>query len=97
MAELCLVGKGRELFDAFTADELAAEKAHFVIVAAETAVGGVFFKNDLIVLYEYLQTVFGADAEGLAQFFGQYDSAELVNGANNAGGFHCSSLLRFTY
>ena len=68
-----------------TTDQFSMIKGHFLVVAAKTTIGYIFFEDDLFVFDKDFKTVFGTDVKGFAQFFRENNSAQLVNGANDTG------------
>ena len=79
-------------FGAVFADKLSFVFDKIFVLAADNAVGLVLFQNNLVAIYKDFNGVLFCQSKGSSDFNGENDSAEFIEFANDAGGFHFPSL-----
>ena len=73
---------------AVVADALVLVQGDFLVAAAENAAGLMLSQNDRVALGIDLQRIAASHIQGLAQFDGQSDAAQIVDMSDNASRFH---------
>lgn len=83
------------LFNAGCTDALAVEINDIVNLVAENAGGLILLQNDLVFVNENFNRVLLLNVQGLSDFDGKNDSAQLVYLANDSRRFHKFSPSSF--